>query len=214
MGRSKGIIFDLDGTLADTLPLCVFAFQEALENVTGKRPTVAEVEAYFGYSEEGIAKNLLPDNWSSYLDEFVDIYRKHHHMCDELFDGMRELLGYLKSKNVKMAMVTGKGPQTAEITLDEMKLREYFEYVETGSPKGSVKPECISRILDKWQVPASEIFYIGDSVTDIKDSKIAGVKPIAAAWATTAKPDLLLKHEPHLIFHKVDEFKSFVTEQF
>lgn len=211
---SKGIIFDLDGTLADTLPLCLFSFQEALENVTGKRPSNSEVEAYFGYSEEGIVKNLLPDNWNSYMEEFLEIYKQNHHMCNELFDGMRELLDYLKASSVKMAMVTGKGPHTAKITLKELNLGHYFDYVETGSPEGSIKPECIKRIIDKWQVPSSEIFYVGDSVGDMKDCKEAGVKSIGAAWASTATPDLLFKYNPYKVIYSVNEFKSFVREQF
>lgn len=211
---TKGIIFDLDGTLADTLPLCLFSFQEALENVTGNRPTDAEVEAFWGYSEEGIVKNLLPDDWNSYMDEFLKVYKKYHHMCNELFDGMRELLDYLKENSVKMALVTGKGPHTAKISLEELNIGHYFEYVETGSPVGSIKPECIKRILDKWQVPPSEIFYVGDSVGDMKDCNEVGVKPVGAAWATTATPELLLEYNPYKVIHSIEEFESFVREQF
>ena len=58
MNKLKALIFDLDGTLADTLPLCLKSFQDSIEKSTGTRPSKEQVERFWGYSEHGIIKNL------------------------------------------------------------------------------------------------------------------------------------------------------------
>jgi len=165
---------------------------------------------YFGYAEEGITKKLLPDNWKDYYDTYLEVYVSNHDMCPKPFEGILEILDHLKSNRVKMAMVTGKGKDTADITLDKYGLKHFFEYIETGSPKGSIKPECIKKIIEKWQLKPEDIFYIGDSHTDIIDSKKAGVLPIAVSWAVTANHEKLAAHEPHLIFSRIEDFKTWI----
>lgn len=208
--NKKSFIFDLDGTLADTLPLCIFAFQEALERVSGYRPTKEEVIHYFGYAEEGITKKLYPHNWKNYYETYLSVYKEHHHMCPMPFNGIKDILNHLKDNSHKLAMVTGKGKDSADITLEKYGLTEYFEYVETGSAGGSIKPECIKRIIDKWNIHPESAYYIGDSHTDIIDSKEAGVLPIAVSWASTSNHNKLLDHKPHLIFKKIDEFHKWI----
>lgn len=208
--KPEAVIFDLDGTLADTLPLCIFSFQEALERLTGNRPSESDVMKYFGYTEEGITQNMLPDNWQEYFDEYLEIYRSNHDMCPEPFDGIIEILDHLKNNNYKIAMVTGKGKHSADITLEKYNIKHYFEYVETGSSKGSIKPECISRILSNWNIEGHKVLYIGDSHTDIIDSKKSGVLPVAVSWASTANHNKLLEHEPYKIFSKIEDFKKWI----
>ena len=206
MEQAKGLIFDLDGTLADTLPLCLISFQDAVENISGKRPSKEAVEEYWGYSEIGIVKKLYPQDWETCFEEFLKIYKKNHAMCCELFTGMMDTLELLKKNSIKTALVTGKGKDSCAITLKELGLEKYFEIVETGSEIGSIKPDCIKRVLKEWQFKPQEVYYIGDAVTDMKDSKQVNVKCIAAAWAKTANIDLLKQEEPDMIFCSLEEF--------
>lgn len=214
MEQTKGLIFDLDGTLADTLPLCLISFQEALENISGKRPSKEAVEKYWGYSEIGIVKKLYPQNWKIYFEEFLKIYKKNHSMCCQIFDGMKETLSLLKENSIKTALVTGKGKDSCAITLEELGIEEYFEIIETGSEIGSIKPACIRKVLDIWQFEPQEIYYIGDAVSDIKDSKEVDVKCIAAAWAKTAHIKLLEQEEPSVIFYSIEDFHLWTRKKF
>ncbi|MEI8377156.1 MAG: HAD family hydrolase [bacterium] len=206
MEQTKGLIFDLDGTLADTLPLCLISIQDAIENVSGKLPAKEAVEKFWGYSEIGIVKNLYPENWEVCFEEFLKIYKKNHSMCCKLFDGMRETLEFLNKNSIKTALVTGKGKDSCAITLEELEIKKYFEIVETGSEIGSIKPDCIKKVLAEWQFEPQEVYYIGDAATDMKDSKQANVKCIAAAWAKTANIELLKKESPDMIFYSTEEF--------
>lgn len=205
-----GMIFDLDGTLADTLDYCVLSFQDSYEKITGIRPTYEKVIAYFGVSEEGIAQSLLPEKSELFVNTYMQVYSEYLKSCGGLFDGIIDILDILKTKNIKISMVTGKGAQSAEITLDKFGIKHYFEHVETGSMQGSIKPKCIDKIVKNWDLSKENIYYVGDQPSDIRDSKLAGVKPIAVSWAKTSYYDLLKQHQPHLLFSEISAFRNWI----
>ena len=212
MDNIKAIIFDLDGTLADTLPLCIKSFQLAFEEIMGIKYPENIITQYFGQTEEGITKSLAPDKWQECLSAYVRIYTENHHLCPATFDGITETLDYIKKSGYKMAMVTGKGVHSVFITLDYYGIQDYFEFVETGSNEGIIKDKCIKKILNSWQISANQAAYIGDQPSDIIHSRKAGVLPIAVTWASTTNKELLEKENPYKIFAKIDEFKGWISK--
>jgi pyrophosphatase PpaX len=212
MNKLKAIIFDLDGTLADTLPLCIKSFQLTFEEVLGIKYPDSEIIKYFGQTEEGITKSIAPDRWQECLETYVRIYTENHHLCPSTFDGIHETLDFIKKNNYKIAMVTGKGVHSVFITLDYYGIRDYFEYVETGSNDGLIKDKCMEKILNHWQIPADQTAYIGDQASDIICSRKAGVLPIAVTWASTTNSELLKKENPYKIFSKISDFKQWLEE--
>lgn len=207
MNKFKGIIFDFDGTLADSLPVCILAFQKALEKITGQLITEKEIKKHFGKSEEGIVAALAPEHYDKALSAYIEEYRDNHHLCPDLFDGMIDILDKLREEGYKLALITGKGKKTIDIALEYMNLEEYFEYVEHGHPEKSIKAESMIKISKCWGISPSEIAYIGDQPTDIIDSKKAGVKAIAVSWAKTSNHSELEKHEPDFIFSDINDFR-------
>lgn len=213
MDNIKAIIFDLDGTLADTLPLCIKSFQLAFEEITGIKHPESTITNFFGQTEEGITKSIAPDKWKECFDAYIRIYKENHHLCPYIFDGTREILNFLKENQYKIAMVTGKGKPSADITLDYFGIKNFFEYVETGSAEGVIKDKCIEKILKNWQIPPKQAVYVGDQPSDIICSRKAGVLPIAVTWASTTKnPELLEKENPYKIFSRIDDFKLWLEE--
>ena len=212
MNDLKAIIFDLDGTLADTLPLCIKAFQLALEEATGIHYPENRIKQHFGQTEEGITKSLVPDKWQECLDSYIRIYTENHHLCPSTFDGIKETLDYIRENKYKMAMVTGKGEHSVYISLDYYGISDYFEYVETGSTEGVIKDKCIENILNKWNLPANQAIYLGDQPSDIIYSRKAGVFPIAVTWASTTNIELLEKESPYKIFSKIEDFQGWIKE--
>ncbi len=211
MNKLKGVIFDLDGTLADTLPLCINSFQLAIEEITGIKYPESVIISYFGKTEEGIAQSLAPERWKDCFNAYNRIYKENHHLYPMLFNGVKEILDFLKENNYKIAMVTGKGKISADITLDYFGIKKYFEFIETGSTKGIIKDKCIKKILNNWQIPASQIIYIGDQPSDIIYSRKAGVYPVAVTWASTTNSELLKQESPYKIFDKIEEFKDWLV---
>ena len=182
----SGVIFDLDGTLGDTLPVCYRAFAAVLRRRLGRDFSDGEIHAMFGPSEEGILERLCPDDAESALDEYLDEYRRAHGACPRPFDGIESLLESLRRRGVRLAIVTGKGPRSARISLDAFGLRGFFPVVEAGSPVGGVKPAAMRRALDRWGLSPAAVAGVGDSPSDIRSAQQVGIASVAAAWAPGA----------------------------
>lgn len=213
MQKFKLVIFDLDGTLGDTIPLCVRAFHEALEPILHKRITDKEIIDTFGPAEPAIVKAFAPGNVREGLEAFHKHYQFLHYMCPDPFSGIRELLEYLKEHKVHIALVTGKGKESTDITLSQFNLAGYFQFIENGNPDAEVKPSGIQSVYESLpDVEKTEILYVGDSPGDIKASREAHIKVVAAAWASTAEPDKLKKLTPDEIFYKVDDFSKWLKK--
>lgn len=183
----KGFIFDLDGTLGDTLPVIVPALQETFRRYGGRDYSVDEISDMFGPSEEGvIMRRVPPADFSAALDCYVDLYAARHEMEIGLFDGVIELFDLLRERGIRRGLVTGKGPRTTEITLRLTGLAPLIESIETGSPEGAVKPAAIRRMLAEWGIRPDEAVYVGDTPYDMDAAREVGVLPAAAAWAGSA----------------------------
>ena len=101
-----------------------------------------------------------------------------------LHDGMDGVLRLLKDHGVRLAVFTGKGRRTANITLEELGIAHYFEMVVTGNDvvRHKPDPEGISRILSAFGVPPGETIMVGDSMADVRASRQAGVAVAAVLW--------------------------------
>ena len=206
----RGIIFDLDGTIADTLPVCFAAFREVFQDALGRDYTDLEVRAMFGPAEEGIFQRMIPGDWERRLEQFLAAYQRFHSLCPEPFPGMRAAIEKLREHNIRLGIVTGKGPRSAGISLRELGLDGIFEPVEAGSPNGGVKPDAMRRVLDCWGLPSHEVASLGDARPDIESSRQLGMTSLAAAWASTANFEMLNSLAPDAIFRRVEEFDEWI----
>jgi phosphoglycolate phosphatase-like HAD superfamily hydrolase len=211
MENLRGILFDLDGTLGDTLPLCIKAFRKAIEPLAARTLTDAEIIATFGPSEEGTIQLLLPDHYEAGLAAYLDGYAAMHDLCPAPFPGIPELLRSLQEKNIRLALVTGKGPRSTEISLERFGLKQFFTQIETGSPSGPVKAARIADVLRNWSdLDPKQVIYVGDAPSDITASRQAGIAVVGAAWAPTAEPERLQALHPDKLFHSVRAFRQWI----
>jgi phosphoglycolate phosphatase/pyrophosphatase PpaX len=207
------VIFDFDGTLADTVPVCCAAFRAAVRRHTGREFSDAEIVARFGPSEEGIIRDLVGDGWERCLAAYLDAYEHEHAACPAAFDGLAALLDDLRRRGVRLGLVTGKGARSAAISLRLLALDGTFDAVETGSPNGAVKPAALRRIARGWAVAPSRVAYVGDAPSDIHDARDAGLVPLAAAWAPAADRAALLAARPRATFTSVDQLATWIEQQ-
>ena len=196
----RGVIFDLDGTLGDTLPVCYRAFSQVLGRRLGRPFGDTEIHSMFGPSEEGILARLCPADPEGALSEYLAEYRAAHLQCPRPFRGISRALETLQCRGVQLAIVTGKGPRSAQISLDAFDLGRFFPLVEAGSPDGGVKPAAMRRVLRRWGFAASEAVGVGDSPSDIRSAKEVGITSVAAAWAPGADAEGLAACEPDRLF--------------
>ncbi|GER86793.1 hypothetical protein KDW_09550 [Dictyobacter vulcani] len=155
---------------------------------------------------------MVPEHWQEALTYYHQAYEQAHDECAEPFPGIVEALQLLRSKGVRMAVVTGKGAHTANFTLNHLRIAKYFEIVEAGQEDAVVKAIAMRRILRAWQMDPQEAAYIGDAASDVEQSAEAGVLPLAAEWAETATIHLLEETRPYASFTSITDFISWITQ--
>lgn len=190
----KAIVFDMDGTLGDTLPLCVETFARCAEEHTGRRPSEEEITAFFGVSDRGILSGLLgihPDSPELPVARCVEIYEQlHAQYAPAPFPGAVEILHRLKAKGLRLALLTGKEAYTALPTLRHFGMQGIFEEKLYGCPTHNCKAERLRELMARWELAPEELIYIGDAPSDIDQSHRAGVSIICAAWSPNTETDL------------------------
>jgi len=209
--KVRGVLFDIDGTLVDSLELCLRAFQVSLQELTGEWLPAPQITRYFGVSEEGILDRMvpqLPQAETVYFRVFEDL----HQDLREVFPGMRDLLARLRDAGVPMGVVTGKGARGAEIALKVLGLQEFFAVVEAGSREQADKPTSMRLALARLGLRAEECAYLGDTVYDMQSAAAVGMVPVGAAWAKTTN---LRADEPgpaQVIFTRLADFYAWAEE--
>jgi phosphoglycolate phosphatase-like HAD superfamily hydrolase len=211
MTRLAGAIFDLDGTLADTLPACYAAFRAACQGFGGPAYTDAEIRGLFGPSEEGMVQRAMPHCWEAALALLLEEYGRHLALCPRVFPPVAAALERLRSWRVPLALVTGKGPRTTAMSLTHFGLAGTFDPIETGSPAGMVKAAAIARVVTAWGVAPGEVVYVGDAVADMQAAAEAGVLGVAAAWAPSAIEAELAATKPHELFTDAGRFEAWLV---
>lgn len=209
----KNILFDLDGTLGNTLPLCIAAFREALEPLIGKHLTNGDIIAAFGPSEEGTIAMLLPENADEGLNRYLEVYERLHRDWPEPFEGVRDILAYLKARRAFVGLVTGKGHKSMRLTLKHYRLEDYFDVVKTGNPSGPSKDRRIEEVIIEFSLDRSEVLYVGDAPSDIEACRACGIKIASAAWAPTADLETLKAMQPDYLFSCVFDFFEFLRKE-
>lgn len=212
MIKIKAIIFDLDGTLANTLPLCIAAFRRSIEPLIDRSLSDEEIIATFGPSEEGTIMALAPEHYEKGVSSYLKFYKQLHTLCPTPFEGIEDLLIDLKDKSVRIAMVTGKGRHSTDISLEQFGIGKYFEAIETGISAGPRKAEGIRNILHLFEdIRNEEIIYVGDAPSDIIASRKVGIPVVAAAWAETTEPEKLKELDPDMLFDNIRDFSHWLT---
>ncbi|PKN86010.1 MAG: hypothetical protein CVU46_09250 [Chloroflexi bacterium HGW-Chloroflexi-8] len=208
------VIFDIDGTMADTLDLCVTAFQETFKKELGKSYEKQEIFQYFNVAEGGIiAKFASAEQYPQTLETYYRELEKLHRQEDVVIPGIRALLKDLKAHQIPMAVVTGKGKRSAELSLREMGLLEYFPIIECGNDVAPDKTIGLGRILNQMMIDPQKAVYIGDIESDIQSALRVGMWSAGAVWAPTATLHMNGWGEKVTLFHSVSDFHQWILER-
>jgi HAD superfamily hydrolase (TIGR01509 family) len=209
----KGFIFDLDGTLGDTLPICLEAFRLTFQIFTGKIFADDEISVYFGRTEEGIVNQVVLDNTAFAVEFYHKTYERLHQSLTAPFPGIQEVLSLLRKKGVRLAVVTGKGPDSAIVSMKYLGLRSYFEYLETGTPAGPNKPEAVLQVLQRWGIRPDQVAYVGDTPYDMEAALSVGIHPFGAGWAPKAALSPQNPGAALIVFTTVKQFSEWIQTE-
>lgn len=201
----KLVFFDLDGTIADTIPMCIDAFGKAIFPYTGHSLSKDEIIQTFGLNEIGMIKSIVKENWEKALQDFYIKYEELHFQCDIPFEGIIELIEMLKSKGILVALVTGKGQKSCDITLQRLKMNNMFSDIMTGSEYRNCKKDLMLELINKYNLSEEECLYIGDAISDVTISNELGVTCFSAAWAQSTNKSKLYEINAENVFESVLE---------
>ncbi len=204
----------MDGTLTQTNQLIYDSFNHVAEKYIDKRLTPNEVIAFFGPPEKEAVENMIGSKFiEPAMVDYYQFYNNEHNSLAVLYPGIRELLEFLKSKNIIIALFTGKGRRTTDISLEQFNISQYFQMTVTGDDVDEFKPSGngIKKILEKFSLNSNDVLMVGDAVADFKASRETGVDIASVVWDSYGKDDVV-KLSPDYLFHDVKEFFDWLKQ--
>ncbi len=193
----KAVIFDLDGTLLDTLGDITDSINAMLIEFGYRTLSIENVRAIIGSGAKKLIADALPEKLSD--DEFVKrletynrIYNASGSPKTKPFDGIREVTQELKNRGYTLAVLSNK-PQRSTDKVNEKYLKDFgFELVLGQSEKIKCKPDPSGAlyILKELGVNPENAFIVGDGETDVMTGLNAGVKCVCALWGNRTEEQL------------------------
>lgn len=192
------VIFDLDGTLLNTIADLAAAANYALEQA-GYPTHSSEAYPYFvGNGVSKLLERVLPEDMRSAENvEKLRVYFKEYYGANMTrhtrpYEGIQDLLSTLRERGINVAVASNKY-QTA---VDKL-VRHYFPTIEWAAIEGQkegvpVKPDpsIVFEILSKCPTPKSQVLYVGDSGVDMDTARRAGVTSIGVTWGFRPEKEL------------------------
>jgi pyrophosphatase PpaX len=206
----KAFIFDFDGTVADTLPVCFYAFQSVFKEYDQKEVTEKDIISMFGPSETGIIReNLTHHNTDEAIERYYLHYEEKH---EELVDNnqqMHDFLSLLKEDGYLLGIVTGKAKRSLDLSLEKLGMKKYFDVFISGDDVDQPKPhpEGILKAIEMLGVSKDDVAFIGDSDADISAGKAAKVVTVGVHWLPTVQSSTF-KEEPDHYMKDIQTFKQ------
>lgn len=198
----KACIFDLDGTLTNTLESLTYSVNTTLEELGLSSITRAQCRAFVGDGPRALLELSLKavgDEELHHIERAVEIYgRIFKESCTykvEPYDGIVEMLKVLKVKGLKLAVLSNKPHVQTNKIVAQFFEEGIFDLVEGQKPEVPRKPDPTAAymIVEKLGVTKEECIYVGDSDTDMLTGNNAGMLPVGVTWGFRDR-DVLIDH--------------------
>ncbi|RRV04754.1 phosphoglycolate phosphatase [Pseudomonas sp. v388] len=187
------IMFDLDGTLVDSVPDLAVAVDKMLVQLGRPKAGLEAVRQWVGNGAPILVRRALANSIDhcgvdealseQALELFMQAYAEKHEFT-VVYPGVRETLKWLQKKGVEMALITNKPERFVAPLLDEMKLGRFFRWIIGGDtmPQKKPDPAALLFVMKMAGVPASQSLFVGDSRSDVQAAKAAGVACVALSY--------------------------------
>jgi phosphoglycolate phosphatase len=204
---ARGVIFDLDGTLADTLRDIAGALNFALRAMHRPDAPLDAIRAWVGEGLPTLCRRAWPEADETQLKQLVQIARERYaaHPTDgtELYLGVAEMLADLADRGVPLAVLSNKPHDLTLVTVRNLGIAHRFTdirgYVSEDEKKPS--PAVPRAIAAGWRIPADRVIFVGDSGTDYATALAAGMMPVLVTWGFRTRDELLAVGATRLIDH-------------
>ena len=204
--KVRGFLFDFDGTLVDTIDAYLHTYVELFQEEFNLDIPSKEIIIHFGKPAYQIIQDVLKheltkEEMDMLIKRREEIFISRHLDKVKLIDGSLDLLRYLKSQAIKLAIVTSSTKSMLVAIASKFSLLNWFDVVITADDvaRGKPNPEPFTRAIDLLQLPANSVVAIGDTLYDIISAKRAGIKVIfltrdihSNLLGTQERPELII----------------------
>lgn len=196
--KYKMIVFDLDGTLLNTIEDLCNACNYGLNQYNLKNISIQETMLYLGHGIRHLVYEA--SKHSSYTEELLTVFRKYYSLnyngTTKPYPGIDEVLEFCKRNHLILGVLTNKVEDIAQ-NLCKAHFGNQFDFVY-GDKEGRQKkpnPDFFLQLLKEYKLSCKEVLYIGDSEVDIDFSRAAGVDGLFVSYGFRTKQSLLEKSD-------------------
>ena len=193
---SKAILFDLDGTLVNSIYDIAAAMNYALESLDQPTFTTEQYYKMVGNGMKNLCRRALAEDKQALLEELLARYNARYlsHCCDEtrVYDGVPQLLRELKNRGYQLALITNKPAGQAKNVMDTLLPDVPLDVIWGQQPPFAVKPDpaVYFHVCKLLGVRPEETLYCGDSDVDILFAHNAGAKGLGCLWGFRGEAEL------------------------
>lgn len=210
--RFQTVLFDLDGTLADTIPLIVASYQHAFRSVLSEEVDESRARAWIG-------RPLLPALLEEAPDHGHDLDRAYREWnlantarLIRRYDGVPEMLLALASASVRTAVATSKRRETARLALEGVGIDHLVDVVAAleDTTRHKPEPDPLLHAAASLGVHPADCVYVGDATVDILAARAAGMAAVAVTWGAGERVALVAT-DPDAVFDTVPDLTAYLV---
>jgi len=198
MSRFKAIIFDLDGTLLDSMEDIADSMNMVLEKAGFPPHSVGAYRYFIGDGMDVLVKRALPEdkrqpkNLKACLAAMKMVYNRNWAAKTRPYTGIATLLNRCEAIGLKMGILSNKPDEATQATVDHFLLPEIFAAIHGARPNIPKKPDSLGAELMAGQmgVEPEECIFLGDMPVDMQTARAAGMYPIGALWGLRTAHEL------------------------
>jgi len=196
----KLCIFDLDGTVLDTVGTIAYYGNYALEKNGIEPIDVPEYKYLAGTGISNLIKNMLKFRGCYTEETYNKVFRVYDKAYNanvlyntKIFDGLKEVLDAIKAEGIKLAVVSNKPDFAAKAVVAAMYGEGYFEEVEGQKKGGVLKPDPteVLGVMARMGVSREECIYVGDTSTDMETGRNAELFTVGVLWGFRGREELI-----------------------
>jgi len=203
----KIVIFDLDGTLLDSITDIAESMNEVLKK--NNLPTHT-IEAYKYKIGKGIDNLVIaalpettnPDEFPVYFEQMREIYGKRSMLKTRPYDGIIEMLRILKKEKLKLAILSNKPHKYTKEVVEKLISEIKFDCVFGSRDNVPIKPDAqaVFEILDMFKLKPTEAIFVGDTAIDMQTANNAEIESVGVAWGFRTVAELVQADATHIIY--------------
>lgn len=206
MKKYNTVIFDLDGTLLDTLLDLTDSVNAVLNRHAMPKHSIESIRKFVGNGIDTLIERAVPlgrdnESYNCILKEFKEYYGEHCNDRTKPYTGIMEMLCQLKERGYRMGIVSNKADFAVK-ALNKLYFSDYVP-VAVGATDGRQKkpaPDAVMAALQELGSVAGESIYVGDSEVDIETAKNCGMDCICVEWGFRSEKDLLLAGASDIVY--------------